>query len=53
MFYKCLLYIYIYIYIYIYTTPEFNKLMKQCFAGRFKKAKLVTKDDIADFVKKD
>ena len=34
------------------TTQEFNKLTKENFAARLKEAKLATKDDIGDFVKK-
>ena len=34
------------------TTQEFNKLTKESFAARLKEAKLATKDDIGDFVKK-
>ena len=34
------------------TTTEFNKLKLENFATRLKQAKLATKDDIANFVKK-
>ena len=34
------------------TIPEFNKLIAKNFSERLKQAKLETKDDIAEFVKK-
>ena len=35
------------------TTQEFNKWTTEYFAAKLKQAKLATKDDIANFLKKD
>ena len=35
------------------TTPEFNKLTAENFTARLKQANLASKNDIANFVKKD